>query len=233
MIFISHSRSLGDEEKSSFKNTESAVWHAVEYFPELEKRNICIYFCARESAPRGSPASFIPLNHPHYRSKIMHLKIFTEFSIVFSKQMISLEEIDRFFIICHELEHVIQYIKSKKEYLYSCILRDYGCDGIGFLMSEVPSEIDADRKAKGILVRIYGQEKVDEFIKRLSSSSDVLKQIYGDNISNLNLSKSYVFEKEVMKMWNEYNIDAKLDKLRGKRSTFHRRILENYALANE
>jgi len=163
----------------------------------------------------------------------MHLKIVTEFSIVFSKQMISLEEIDRFFIICHEFEHVIQYIRSKKEYLYSCILRDYGCDEIGFLTSEVPSEIDADRKAKGILVRIYGQEKVDEFIKRISSSSDVLKQIYGDDIGSLNLSESYVFEKEVMKMWNEYEMNDKLEKLKGERSTFARRILENYAFANE
>lgn len=233
MIFNVYSRSLSDKEKSSFKNAESAVWHALEYFPELEKRSICIYFCARESAPGDSPASFIPLNHPHYRSKIMHLKIVTEFSIVFSKQMISLEEIDRFFIICHEFEHVIQYIRSKKEYLYSCILRDYGCDEIGFLTSEVPSEIDADRKAKGILVRIYGQEKVDEFIKRISSSSDVLKQIYGDDIGSLNLSESYVFEKEVMKMWNEYEMNDKLEKLKGERSTFARRILENYAFANE
>ena len=233
MIFSAYSRSLGDEEKSSFKNIESAVWHAVEYFPELEKRSICIYFYAREAAPRGSLASFIPLNHPHYYSKIMHLKVVAEFSIVFSKQMISLEEIDRFFIICHEFEHVIQYIRSKKEYLYSCILKDYGCDGTGFHMYKVPSEIDADRKAKCILVRIYGQEKVDEFIKRFSSSSDARKQIFGDYIGNLNLSEDYVFEKEVMKMWDEYDIDAKLDKLRGKRSMFHRRILENYAFANE
>lgn len=205
----------------------------MKYFPELGKRSICIYFYARESTPCKSPALFIPLSHPRYRSKNINLKIATEFSVVLSKQMISLEEIDRYLIICHEFEHVVQCIRSKKEYFYSCILRDYGNNGNGILRYKVPSEIDADRKAKSILIRIFGQTELDEFVERCLSSSDGQKQVFGEYIRLLNLSKEYDFKEEVMKMWNEYEMNAVLEKLRGKTSPFARRILENYAFASD
>ncbi len=233
LLFFGYSRFLKEEEKAALKFLEHSVWNALKYFPKLEKKSICVYFYARELTPDGNLAQFIPLGHPCYRSKATKLKIGTEFSIVLSKRALSLTELGRYYVICHELEHVAQCVRSKKEYFYSCILRDFGSDVTGMLKYNVPSEIDADRKAKNLLIKIFGQEKLDVFVNRYASSSDTQEQIFAEYFRLLNLSEDYDFEEEVIKYWTKYEMSAKLKYLRTEMSLFERRILENYVYANK
>jgi hypothetical protein len=232
LISISYSKFIIEERRNSLSKTEKLVRYAIELFPNLKAENICIYFSAREYI-NDKDALFIPLDHPSYSLKAKQLKIPSTLSIAFAIHLSSREEIDQVFIISHEFEHATQYMKNAKAYLYSCILRDYGFDGEGLSPYEVPTEIAADRKGKDIVLKLYGEDKVEAFIEKFTSCSDINFQKYGSYIRNIKLSEDYLFFIEVMNIWSKYNMDAIIEKLNGEKSAVSKRILEIYEFANK
>ena len=91
LIITAFSKFLKKKERASFDIGIRDIEALAEFFPELDHKNICIYFYAREYVSSGNFASFIPLHHPAYYSRIKHIKNLAEFSIVFSKKFYTLE----------------------------------------------------------------------------------------------------------------------------------------------
>jgi hypothetical protein len=211
MINKSYSQSLDEGKRSLFEQVEAEIENALPFFPELGRNKICIYFYSKDYINRKH-AQFYPLRHPRYHSRIGRLEHFAEFLIVFSKKIASLKGIEQFYIICHELQHVVQFANTKREYLYSCLIRDFGDEGNGVWELKVPTEIDADRKAKAILLSVFGKREVKKFIEELASSGEPVKGVYGEHLNLLDLEKEYILEDEVRRMWDKMDMKAVVKK---------------------
>lgn len=233
MIYLTYSRSLGEEEKRRFSKVGAEIKSVELYFPELAHEEICIYFYSKDSI-RGAPAEFIPLDHPQYNSRIKHINNPTKYSIVFSKWMTSCDNrIERILIISHEFQHVFQYIGHKKGYLYACILRDYGDDGHGMAVQTIPSEKDADRKSKDILAKMFGEEGVREFVNDLISSENLKDRNFADYFDSLNMEEEYDFVNEVNKLWDKKAMNSVIEGMKKSPTRLQNLILQNHNFAEE
>ncbi|MBE3129195.1 MAG: hypothetical protein IMZ54_00575 [Acidobacteria bacterium] len=224
MIHQLYSNSLTKDERALYKPIEVQVESALIHFSELKITDICFYFYSREfithKHARFDPSELLPISDSIKRS--------VRFIVTFAKNIMLLEDIDRYSIICHELQHAVQYQMNRRAYLLSCILRDSG----KICRYDIPTEIDADRKAKSALEKVFGSSKLKEFISKFVSSSDINFQLFGNYFDRINTNVAYDLEKEVKISWEKNHMDQRIKAMKKNPKNKDRKMIKYFEIAN-
>jgi len=209
------------------------------WFSELKECRILVYFTFHSEFIDNAIATMYPLL---YAGSALYEKEDDDdfssacrsgefdFAIILKLDFLEIDEIAQAVNLSHEFQHVLQYSKNKRVYLYGCIVRPLLSDEIPEMDS--PVEYDADKKAKLIAYGMFGREMVDHWIER-----NIFKyqQPFFPRFRSISPEEDYNLEDEVLKLWEEHRVEETIASLRTRDtlSDDERKILEMYERAND
>jgi len=97
-------------------------------------------------------------------------------------------------IYSHELQHLKQSLKNKYLLIIAKLL-EYN-DNYGELNIDLPTEVECEAKAKGLLVELFNQETFEAYIKRMRKRGPYESKRYG-RLLELSMPSNFDVEREV------------------------------------
>jgi len=200
----------------------------------LRKQNILIFFDSMRLSLIQSLGKLIIKDTPSYKpfidSKALKIKIpnLSDFIyIIYLSRKVRERDshIFKVLTIAHEFQHVLQFLYFRDVYHQTAVLKGYLMIGKRFtneIYLKLPSEVDAFKKSKIIVVKIFGNEKVNRFIEQeIKNSQNEIEKIYWKNLNELNIDEGYNLRKITQISWDKYVDDIlyKIDELKQKRES--------------
>jgi len=208
---------------------EKLIERIYDFFPETNGQEIILNFTHRLHYLNKVIASMYPPNYsvneddPSDTVELRELRP-DAFIIHYWRNIFSLDEIAKTVNLCHEFQHVSQYINKKDHYLLSRIIHHL----VGGIQEDcLPTEIDAERYSKLVIEKMYGKDTTDKWIiAQLKDRPHVLFMRF----KNIDLRKEYDMKREVMNLWKIYRLDKQIENIQRepKRSDEQERILIMY-----
>ena len=120
---------------------------------------------------------------------------FYEHFIWISKRICESEDIHFAWIYAHELQHLKQSLKNPYLLIVAKLLKYVKYEIVDI---DIPTEFECDGKAKHIVARIFGEEKSNAYINKMSVGSKYNEARYG-RLLQLKISPEYDVEEEIQR----------------------------------
>jgi hypothetical protein len=111
----------------------------------------------------------------------------------------------------HELQHIQQYEENRKIWILGSIfLYSLGDLITNFNYFQIPMEYDAERVTKIIMIQIYGQSEIQNWISKKICETDAIdKKKVWNILNNINISKDYNVLQESTELWEKHKNDIR------------------------
>ena len=219
-IYYKHSPFLSDDISERDDINRQILERIITAFGEalrvLNEQKILVFFdCGYYPRQRNKLGSLVIKDTPAYpsfivtfpslQSEVSNLDDF-KFIVYISRGVRENEnEIFKILTIAHELQHLLQYLSSRKLYWKIPVIVDFLRLDDRFSNEKyrsMPTEVDAFRMSKKIATMLVNAMDVNAFIKKqIENSGDEIEKSYWENISSLNLEERYSWKDETIKLW--------------------------------
>ena len=225
---------LGDKELLKSRRWDKGEFEkrfkdVLKSFPEINEYVVSLYFTHHRAYTMKAVAETHLPEYPIDEDENSDLAELQRarpgiFIINYWRDIFSFDEIAQEINIAHEFQHISQYVRDKKHYLFARII--HWLVG-GYRAENLPTEIDAEIKSKRLIGEKYEKARIDEWI---TARLDERPHTFFIRFRDYDVDFEYDLKEEVTKLWETYHLQNQIEILKKaeKRTDDQERVLKMY-----